>query len=195
MYGVDSCHHEIDITAINRELSCHTSKYLDADKAISIPIGECVLNNILDNGYEALSLLPHRVLEKVDLLDLVLHLLLELIKEKVVPLGVQLLAGLTLLKDHHVCLLLLALLQLLDLLLLLDKHLLVQLREQVLDLLVEGDLRNILIEVIVHLDACLGVDPAGGLLLFLLLVFVGPHFFCFLFFRFLWVFGGVFFGL
>ena len=81
-----------------------------------------------------MSLFSHRVLQLVDLLDLVLHLFLERVEELVVPLAVNFRARLTVLEHLALCLLLLALLVFSHLLLLLGQDLLTELLKEVVDL-------------------------------------------------------------
>ena len=178
---VNTRDHQVNITALNGQFCRHTPKYLYANKPIAVPVGESVLNYALNDGDESLSLFSNRVLEQIDLFYFALHLLLQLVEEQIVALRVDLLARLTLFHDHHVSFLLLALLKLLNLLLLLHQHLLVELGKQVLNLLVKRNLRDLFLVVIIDFQASQRIDPTGCLLLlFNFFVFVRTYFFGFL---------------
>ena len=106
-------------------------------------VGKSIFDDVLDDGNEALSLLPYRVLQDVYFFDFGLHLLLEMLEEEFVPLRVDLGAWLALLQDQILHLLLLFHLHVLDLLLLLGVDLLIQLEKQILYLLVKVEMLDV----------------------------------------------------
>lgn len=97
--GVDACHHQVNVTRLDRKLCGHRSEDLDAYITIAVTIGKGFLDNALHNRDEALTLSPHGVLQLVNLFYFVPHFQAKLFEVLVIASIINLSARLAVV--HH----------------------------------------------------------------------------------------------